>query len=155
MTYLSGASRRAIAALAEAIDPLERLAAVRHASAALEREPALLEAVRESLAADATWETIADAAGLGVAAAKWRWQGTDDQIADRLAAGRKRSSRPSSVPADLPGQSVADTARALGLTAQAVYLRISRGTLRATTVTLEDGRSYKRVFPADPGANAG
>ena len=154
-TYLSGASRRALAALAEAIDPLERLAAVRHASVALEREPALLQAVRESRAADATWEAIADAAGLGVAAAKWRWQGTDGQIAARLAAGRKRSSRPSSVPDDLPGQSVADTARALGLTAQAVYLRISRGTLRATTVTLEDGRSYKRVFPADPDANAG
>lgn len=29
---------------------------------------------------------------------------------------------------------------------RAVYLRISRGTLEATTVTLDDGRSYKRVL---------
>jgi len=155
MTFLSGESRRALEALAHATDPLDRLSAVRQASAALDQEPALLQGVRDSLDAGASWERIADAAGLGVSAAKWRWQGTDDQIAARLAAGRKRSARPSSVPTELPGQSVADAARTLGVTAQAVYLRISRGTLQATTVTLDDGRSYKRVLRAGPAANAG
>lgn len=155
MTFLSGESRRALEALAHATDPLDRLSAVRQASAALDQEPALLQGVRDSLDAGASWERIADAAGLGVSAAKWRWQGTDDQIAARLAAGRKRSARPSSVPTELPGQSVADAARTLGVTVQAVYLRISRGTLQATTVTLDDGRSYKRVLHAGPAANAG
>lgn len=155
MTFLSGESRRALEALAHATDPLDRLSAVRQASAALDQEPALLQGVRDSLDAGASWERIADAAGLGVSAAKWRWQGTDDQIAARLSAGRKRSVRPSSVPTELPGQSVADAARTLGVTAQAVYLRISRGTLQATTVTLDDGRSYKRVLRAGPAANAG
>ena len=154
MTFLSGESRRALEALAHATDPLDRLTAVRQASAALDQEPALLQGVRDSLDAGASWERIADAAGLGVSAAKWRWQGTDDQIAARLAAGRKRSARPSSVPTELPGQSVADAARTLGVTAQAVYLRISRGTLQATTVTLDDGRSYKRVLRAGPAVNA-
>lgn len=155
MTFLSDESRRALKALAHATDPLDRLSAMRQASAALEQEPALLQAVRDSLDAGATWERIADAAGLGVSAAKWRWQGSDDQIAARLAAGRKRSARPSSVPTELPGQSVADAARTLGVTAQAVYLRISRGTLQATTVTLDDGRSYKRVLRPGPVVNAG
>ena len=157
MTFLSGESRRALEALAHATDPLDRLSAVRQASAALDQEPALLQGVRDSLDAGASWERIADAAGLGVSAAKWRWQGTDDQIAARSAAGRKRSARPSSVPTELPGQSVADAdaARTLGVTAQAVYLRISRGRLQATTVTLDDGRSYKRVLRAGPAANAG
>jgi len=155
MTFLSGESRRALEELACVADPLGRLRAVRKASVALDQEPALLQAVRDSLDTGASWEQIADAAGLRVAAAKWRWQGTDDQIAARLAAGRKRSARPSSVPTELPGQSVADAARTLGVTAQAVYLRISRGTLEATTVTLDDGRSYKRVLPVDPAKNAG
>ncbi len=155
MTFLSDESRRALKALAHATDPLDRLSAMRQASAALEQEPALLQAVRDSLDAGATWERIADAAGLGVSAAKWRWQGSDDQIAARLAAGRKRSARPSSVPTELPGQSVADAACTLGVTAQAVYLRISRGTLQATTVTLDDGRSYKRVLRPGPVVNAG
>ena len=155
MTFLSGESRRALEELARAAEPLDRLRAVRQASVALDQEPALLLGVRDSLGTGESWERIADAAGLGVAAAKWRWQGTDDQITARLAAGRKRSARPSSVPTELPGQSVAEAARTLGVTAQAVYLRISRGTLEATTVTLDDGRSYKRVLCVDPAANAG
>jgi hypothetical protein len=146
MSFLSEDSRRSLASLETATEPLDRLRAVRQASLALERDPALLRAVRDSLDAGEGWDRVADAAGLGVAAAKWRWQGTDDQIAERLAAGRKRSARPSSVPTGLPGESVADAARILGVTAQAVYLRISRGTLSATTVTLDDGRSYKRVL---------
>ncbi|MET4704698.1 hypothetical protein [Frigoribacterium sp. UYMn621] len=146
MSFLSEDSRRSLASLETATEPLDRLRAVRQAALALERDPALLRAVRDSLDAGEGWDRVADAAGLGVAAAKWRWQGTDDQIAERLAAGRKRSARPSSVPTGLPGESVADAARILGVTAQAVYLRISRGTLSATTVTLDDGRSYKRVL---------
>ncbi len=43
-----------------------------------------------------------------------------------------------------------EAAAALGVTAQAIYLRVSRGQLRAETVTLDDGRSYKRVFPDEP-----
>jgi hypothetical protein len=43
--------------------------------------------------------------------------------------------------------SVAEAAKHLGVTAQAIYLRVTRGSLRAETVTLPDGRSYKRVFP--------
>ena len=89
---------------------------------------------------------IADAAGLKAAAAKWRWQGTDAEIAARADAGRKRGARPSSVPTDLPGLSVAEAAARLGVSAQAVYLRVGRGRLGSQTVTLPDGRSYKRVF---------
>jgi len=145
--YLSPESEAAIAAVASASAPLERLAAVRAAIAALEADPATLQAVRDARADGADWAAVAEAAGLGAAAAKWRWQGTDAEIAARAEAGRKRSTRPSSVPTDLPGMSVADAARSLGVSAQAIYLRVSRGQLRAETVELPDGRKYKRVFP--------
>lgn len=126
-----------------ATDALQRLRHLRAALTALEAEPAALAAVRET---DADWTDIAEAAGLKPAAAKWRWQGTDDEIAARVEAGRKRSARPSSVPTDLPGYSVAEAAKKLGMTVQAVYLRISRGQLESSTVTLPDGRKYKRVL---------
>ena len=156
MRYLSDSSRRALKALSAARTPLERVAAVRGAVAALDADDATLVAVREALDAGAAWSDIAAAAGVGIAAAKWRWQGTDPEIAARHAAGRKRAVRPSSRPADLPGLSVAEAAALLGVTVQAVYLRVSRGQLRAETVTLPDGRSYKRVFPepAPPGSAA-
>jgi hypothetical protein len=127
-------------------DPLERLNGIRALTAALEGEVATLQAVREALAAGVSWEDIAAAALLKPAAAKWRWQGSDAEIAARHEAGRKRSARPSSVPTDLPGHSVADAARRLGVSPQAVYLQISRGKLEARTVQLADGRTYKRVF---------
>ena len=146
MTDLSSESEHALGLLSRAAEPLERLHALRQLAVAIDRDPAVLRNVRAALEAGVGWERIADAAGLGLTAAKWRWQGTDEQIAARLMAGRKRSARPSSIPTGLPGQSVADAARTLGVTAQAVYLRISRGTLEATTVTLDDGRSYKRVL---------
>jgi hypothetical protein len=148
--YLSDDSRRALKALDRARTPLERIAGVRGAVAALDADAATLAAVREALDAGAGWPAIAAAAGVGVAAAKWRWQGSDAEIADRHEAGRKRAARPSSRPVDLPGLSVAEAAAALGVTAQAIYLRVSRGQLRAETVTLPDGRSYKRVFPSEP-----
>jgi len=149
MGYLAPDSDAAIAALAAATQPLERLAAIRAAIAALEADPATLQAVRDARADGADWVTVAEAAGLGTAATKWRWQGTDAEIAARAEAGRKRSARPSSVPTDLPGMSVAEAARSLGVSAQAIYLRVSRGQLRAETVELPDGRTYKRVFPND------
>jgi hypothetical protein len=144
--YLSAATRSALDALVDAAAPLERLAALRALSAAIENEPALLTAVRDAVDAGASWETIAASAGLGEAAAKWRWQGTDEEIAARHEAGRKRSARPSSKPTDLPGLSVSEAAAKLGITAQGVYQRINRGQLDAQTVTLDDGRSYKRVL---------
>ena len=128
--------------------PLDRLRAIRSLQTALEQDPATLAAVRGALAADLSWDQIADATGLKPPAAKWRWGGTDDEIKARLEAGRKRSARPSSVPTDLPGRSVAEAAAERGVSAQAIYLQVSRGTLVSRTVTLPDGRSYKRVFPA-------
>ncbi|WP_105036613.1 hypothetical protein [Cryobacterium aureum] len=128
--------------------PLDRLRAIRSLQAALDHDPAALTAVRGALAADSSWEQIADATGLKPAAAKWRWGGTDGEIRERLEAGRKRSVRPSSVPTDLPGLSVAEAAAERGVSAQAIYLQVHRGTLVSRTVTLPDGRSYKRVFPA-------
>ena len=149
MGFLDEGSRAALAALLAletgAGDPLERLRALRAALAALESDSASLIAVRAALDAGADWNGIAAAAGLGAAAAKWRWQGTDPEIAARHEAGRKRSARPSSVPTDLPGLSVSEAARRLGVSAQAIYLRISRGQLEAQTVELPDGRRYKRV----------
>ena len=145
--HLSESTRAAIDAVLAATEPLDRVRAIRALSAALETEPGLLAAVRASLDAGAGWDEVADAAALGTAAAKWRWQGSNAEIAERHAAGRKRSARPSSKPTDLPGMSVADAARSLGVSVQAVYLRVSRGQLRAETITLDDGRSYKRVFP--------
>lgn len=136
-------------------EPLERLRAVRQLAAALEAEPAQLSSVREAIESGASWDSIADAAGLKPAAAKWRWQGTDEEIADRHEAGRKRSERPSSVPTDLPGLSVAEAAKKLGVTAQAIYLQVSRGTMRSETVELPDGRKYKRVFPTGLSGKAG
>lgn len=133
-------------ALEAATDPLDRLAGIRNLISALEDDPATLAAVREAQDAGAGWDAIAASAGLGLAAAKWRWQGTDAEIAARHEAGRKRSSRPSSKPANLPGMSVADAAKHFGISVQGVYQRVSRGLLRSETVTLEDGRSYKRVF---------
>ena len=96
----------------------------------------------------ASWEAIADAAGLSPSAAKYRWAGDDDEIAARQEASRKRKrERPSSVPTELPGESVAEAAARLGVTPQAIYQRVTRGLLRAETVELPDGRKYKRVFP--------
>lgn len=151
--FLSDPTRAALARLSEgdrtgaAPDPLERLHAIRSLITALEQDPATLHAVRDALRNGASWEQIAQSSGLRPAAAKWRWQGTDAEIESRHEAGRKRSVRPSSVPTDLPGLSVAEAAHQLGVSAQAIYLRVSRGTLKATTVQLPDGRSYKRVFP--------
>lgn len=147
MSYLSGESRAAMSAAQNATRPLDRLAGIRGLISALEADPATLTAVRDALDAGASWDEIAASAGLGTAAAKWRWQGTDADIAARHEAGRKRSARPSSRPIDLPGMSVAEAAAHLGISPQGVYQRITRGLLRAETVTLEDGRSYKRVFP--------
>jgi hypothetical protein len=144
--FLAPATQEALARLQHATKPLERLAGIRVVIAALETEPATLAAVREALDAGATWEEVASAGGLGVAAAKWRWQGSDAEIAARHEAGRKRSARPSSRPRDLPGMSVADAARHFGISVQGVYQRISRGQLHSETITLEDGRTYKRVF---------
>ncbi len=126
--------------------PIDRVRALRAASAELDADPAALRAVRAALEAGASWSDVAQAAQLSPAASRWRWQGDDAEIAARHEAGRKRSERPSSKPADLPGLSVAEAAKQLGVTAQAIYLRVSRGQLRAETVTLPDGRSYKRVF---------
>lgn len=130
-------------------DALAKVRDIRRAVAALDGEAAVLVAVREAQEAGISWDDIADAAALGTAAAKWRWQGTDDEIAARHAAGRKRSARPSSVPTDLPGLSVAEAAAKLGISAQGVYLKVSRGKLRSETIELDDGRKYKRVFIED------
>jgi hypothetical protein len=159
MPFLSAASARALAELA-ALDaihgtggetdatPLERLRGIRSLIAALEADPATLAAVREALDATTSWEAIADAAGLSPSAAKYRWAGDDDEIAARQEASRQRKrERPSSVPTDLPGESVSEAAERLGLTPQAIYQRVTRGLLRAETVELPDGRKYKRVFP--------
>lgn len=157
--FLSADSAAALRALADsnsadyATAPLERLAQIRVLLTTLERDAATVQSVRDALGAGATWDEIADSAGLGVAAAKWRWQGSDAEIEARHAAGRKRSARPSSVPTDLPGMSVAEAASKLGVTAQAIYQRVNRGLLRAETVELDDGRKYKRVFPADSGSD--
>ena len=151
-TFLSPATSAALARLAELDDtaasaPIDRLRGIRRLHEALDTDPATLASVRAALEQGATWEQVADAAGLKPAAAKWRWQGTDAEIAARQDAGRKRSARPSSVPTDLPGLSVAEAAAKLGITPQAVYLQVSRGRLASRTVELPDGRSYKRVFP--------
>ncbi|MGI9822390.1 hypothetical protein [Agromyces sp. Marseille-Q5079] len=157
MPFLSPDSAAALAALAaleagDDVAPLDRLRGIRSLVAALESEPATLVAARDALGAGATWEEIADAAGLSPSAAKYRWAGEDTEIHERQEASRRRKrERPSSVPTDLPGESVSEAARRLGVTPQAIYQRVTRGLLEARTVTLPDGRSYKRVFlPAEP-----
>ncbi|TFD94048.1 hypothetical protein E3T61_03370 [Cryobacterium lactosi] len=153
--YLSPETAAALARLtaldADSQAPaLERMRAIRAVLQLLDTDPAALASVRDALAGGTGWPEIAQAAGLKPTAAKWRWQGTDAEIAARLDAGRKRSSRPSSVPTDLPGHSVAEAAGILGVSVQAVYLQVSRGKLVSRTVELADGRSYKRVFlPGD------
>jgi hypothetical protein len=153
--FLSEESAAALARLValdadESSPPLERMRAIRAVLHHLDADPAALASVRDALAEGAGWPEIASAAGLKPTAAKWRWQGSDGEIAARLDAGRKRSIRPSSVPTDLPGHSVAEAAAALGVTPQAVYLQVSRGKLTSRTIELPDGRSYKRVFlPGD------
>ncbi|ASD22294.1 hypothetical protein B7495_09495 [Cryobacterium sp. LW097] len=153
--FLSAETAAALARLTEldanaAAPPLERMRAIRAVLHHLDADPAALASVRDALSDGAGWPEIADAAGLKPTAAKWRWQGTDSDIAARLDAGRKRSARPSSVPTDLPGHSVAEAAGLLGVSVQAVYLQVSRGKLASRTVELADGRSYKRVIlPGD------
>jgi transposase-like protein len=155
MPFLSDPSRKALKRVShgdESVvlpDPLERLAGVRGLVSELEQDDAARDAVRDALDAGSSWEDIAAAAGLKAAAAKWRWQGSNEEILERHESGRKRSARPSNVPTDLPGVSVADAAKRLGVSAQAVYLRVARGTLRGDTVELPDGRSYRRVFLDD------
>jgi hypothetical protein len=149
--FLSPESRDALEQLIRldadtASEPIERIRSIRATLAALEADPATLASVRDALGEGATWDAIGAAAGLKPAAAKWRWQGTDEEIDTRHEAGRKRAARPSSVPTDLPGYSVSDAARRLGVTPQAIYLQITRGKLASRTVELDDGRSYKRVF---------
>ena len=152
MSFLSPESRDALSRLLAldadgASDSLSRLAALRALVAAVDADPAALRAVRDALDCGAGWSEVAKAAGLAVSAARWRWSGDDAEIAARHEAGRKRSERPSARPAELPGLSVSEAAKQLGVTVQAVYLRVSRGQLKSETVTLPDGRSYKRVFP--------
>jgi transposase-like protein len=159
VAFLSGESERALARLVELESaasgdtdaaPLERLRGVRALAAALEADPAALTAVREALDGGATWDEVAEAAGLSASAAKYRWAGDDDTIAERQESSRRRKrDRPSSAPTDLPGLSVSDAAKRLGLTPQAIYQRVSRGLLEATTIELPDGRKYKRVFLAE------
>lgn len=157
MGFLSADAARALAGLvslehdeSEAA-PLARLRGIRTLVAALEADPAQLAAVRAALDAGATWDDIADAAGLSASAAKYRWAGDDAEIAARQEASRKRKrDRPSSVPTDLPGLSVSEAAARLGVTPQAIYQRVTRGLLVAQTVQLPDGRSYKRVFLPEP-----
>lgn len=161
MGFLSAEAARALAELT-ALDalheprppgatetaPLDRLRGIRSLVAALEADPASLAAVREAVDAGASWEDVAEAAGLSPTAAKYRWSGDDEAIAARQEASRRRKrERPSSVPTDLPGLSVSEAARQLGVTPQAIYQRVNRGLLEARTVELPDGRKYKRVFP--------
>jgi hypothetical protein len=134
-----------------ATSPLERLRGIRLLVRALETDAATLVAVREALTQGLGWGDIAGACGVKPAAAKWRWAGSDEEIAARHEAGRKRSARPSSVPVDLPGLSVAEAAIALNVTPQAIYLQISRGRLSSQSVELPDGRRYKRVFLPERG----
>lgn len=147
--FLSESSRGALSRLSEAdaadTPALGRIRAIREALAALDEDPAILAAARDAEKAGASWAEIGAAAGLTAAAARWRWQGADDEIAARHAAGRKRAARPSSRPVDLPGHSVAEAARLLGVTVQAVYQQVRRGVLRSEKVVLDDGRSYTRV----------
>ncbi len=150
-SILSASTRRALEHLLELdsapdADPIDAITAIRSAVAELEADPALLARVRNAVAVGATWDSIAEAAGLKPAAAKWRWQGSDAEIAARHEAGRKRGVRPSSVPTDLPGHSVSEAARILGVTPQAIYLQVSRGKLVSRTVHRDGGRAYKRVF---------
>ena len=162
MPFLSDDAARAMERLvtleAGASDaaPLERLRGIRALVVALEADPAALRAVREALAEGATWDDVADAAGLSPSAAKYRWAGDDDAIASRQEASRKRKrDRPSTAAIDLPGLSVAEAAKRLGVTPQAIYQRVTRGLLHAETVELPDGRKYKRVFPDEgPSADA-
>jgi transposase-like protein len=162
VSFLSAESAAALARLAELqagpaeVAPLERLRGIRSLVSALEADPAALAAVRAALDAGTTWDDVADAAGLSPSAAKYRWAGDDDAIAERHEASRRRKKdRPSSVPTDLPGESVAEAAKRFGVTAQAIYQRVNRGQLEARTVELPDGRKYKRVFvptvDPDPG----
>lgn len=154
MGFLDGETRAALDAL-EALDAhgdapaaLDRVRAVRRLLRALEAEPAVLAAVREARDGGADWAEVAAAAGLSEGAAKQRWAGDDAAIAERREASRRRKrERPSSRPSELPGLSVAEAAAKLGVTAQAIYLRVSRGQLASRTVELPDGRKYKRVFP--------
>jgi transposase-like protein len=161
MPFLSAETAAALARLARLEQagesdaaPLDRLRGIRSLVVALEAEGATLRAVREALDGGATWDEVADAAGLGPSAAKYRWAGDDDTIAERQEASRKRKrERPSSAPTDLPGLSVSEAAKRLGVTPQAIYQRVTRGQLEARTVELPDGRTYKRVFP-EAGATA-
>ena len=111
--------------------------------------------MREAQDAGAGWDDIAASAGLTTAAAKWRWQGTDAEIAARHEAGRKRSTRPSSKPTDLPGMSVAEAAKHFGISVQGVYQRVTRGQLRSETVTLEDGRTTNGCSRTERGTTGG
>ncbi|MBC7723940.1 MAG: hypothetical protein H7146_04205 [Burkholderiaceae bacterium] len=153
--FLSEPAREALRRLAEddaageSREPLTLLRDIRSLIAELEAEPAILKSVRDARAVGTGWDEIAAAALLGPPAAKWRWQGTDVEIAARHAAGRKRATRASSVPQDLPGYSVTDAAEKLGVTVQAIYLRVTRGKLSSRTIELPDGRKYKRVFLED------
>jgi len=115
--------------------PLDRLRSTPLADA--------LPVVREVLL-DHTWDDVAAATGLSVAAAKWRWQGDDSAIAARHEQGRVRSRTARAT--NLPGMSVAEASAFLGVGQQAIYQQVTRGTLRAETITA-NGRTYKRVFP--------
>ncbi|ANJ26475.1 hypothetical protein [Agromyces aureus] len=143
---------------ADVVPPLDRLRGIRSLVAALEADPASLVAARAAVEAGATWDDVAEAAGLSASAAKYRWAGDDDAIAERQEASRRRKrERPSSSPTDLPGESVSEAAKRLGVTPNAIYQRVNRGLVEARTVTLPDGRSYKRVFfeaEAEAGAEA-
>jgi hypothetical protein len=155
VSFLSADAALALSRLAELeaegsdVAPLERLRGIRSLVTALEADPAALSAAREAVDAGATWDEVADTARLSPSAAKYRWAGDDAAIAERQEASRRRKrDRPSTAATDLPGESVAEAAKRLGVTAQAIYQRVNRGQLEARTIELPDGRRYKRVFAA-------
>ena len=105
---LSEGTRRLLAEVAAAdgaTSPLDIVRGIRSLVVALESDDATLAAVRAAVSGGATWDEVARAAGLGLAAAKWRWQGTDNEIAERHEAGRK-AFRPAEQRADRPARTL-------------------------------------------------
>jgi hypothetical protein len=109
----------------------------------------------------ATWQKIGESLGITAAAARDRYSGKAQDLDGRKAeiARRREQTRKrarlavrSIKPTSLPGLSAREYADTVGLSRMQVYRLLDAGTLQGETVTLDDGRSYRRVLTSPPAA---
>ncbi|MBG9885508.1 hypothetical protein ABE10_02670, partial [Bacillus toyonensis] len=125
-------------------DALSRLRAARELQRDL--EVAELEIAREARAEGASWADLAEAAGLNARSAAQRRYGAST-VDERKAAASESSRRAAPTAPAMPGLSIAETARRLGITDVTVRARIERGEIAVLETVKRGKREFVRIDP--------